>query len=148
MLSNASQYAIRAVLFLAEKSNKTTKFSAVEISDALEIPFHFIAKLLQLLVKKKVVSSTKGPNGGFFMTSKNTELKICDVLVVIETKKVFEGCFLGLSICGDENPCPVHHIVAKFKSELFAKFEQQSIKNFAKEIKENGTYISLKGIYP
>ena len=53
MLSNASQYAIRAVLFLANNSSATKKFSAKAIAEELEIPLHFIAKLLQQLAKGK-----------------------------------------------------------------------------------------------
>jgi Rrf2 family protein len=146
MLSNASKYTIRAVLFLAEKSNKDNKFGALEIAEKLEIPSHFIAKLLQQLAKNKIISSSKGPNGGFYLTPKNLKLKVCDILNVIEIKNVFEGCFLGLPNCGDENPCPVHYIVKDFKINIVNKFEQQTIQDLSTEIKEKGTFISLKGI--
>lgn len=146
MLSNASKYAIRAVLFLAEKSSKDNKFGANEIAETLEIPSHFIAKLLQQLAKNKIISSSKGPNGGFYLTPKNLKLKVCDLLKVIELKNVFEGCFLGLPTCGDENPCPVHYIVKDFKINILKKFEQQTIQDLSTEIKEKGTFISLKGI--
>ncbi len=146
MLSNASKYAIRAVLFLAEKSSKEEKYGAKQIADELEIPLHFIAKLLQQLSKARVISSSKGPNGGFFTSSKNLENNVCSILDEIETENVFEGCFMGLPKCGDENPCPVHHIVAPFKEAILSKFQAQSIKEFSKEIKERGSYLSLKGI--
>ena len=146
MLSNASKYAIRAVLFLAEKSNEKNKYGAIEISETLEIPNHFIAKLLQQLAKNKIISSSKGPNGGFYLNSKNLKLKVCDILDVIEMKNVFEGCFLGLTTCGDENPCPVHYIVSEFKVNILKKFKNQSIIELSNEIKETGTFITLKGI--
>ncbi len=146
MLSNASKYAIRAVLYLAENSSVKKKFGAKYISEELEIPRPFIAKLLQQLAKAKVISSTKGPNGGFFMTEKNLQKTICSILDEIESEDIFEGCFLGLPQCSDENPCPVHHIVAPFKEALMHKFEHQTIKEFALEVKENGAYLTLKGI--
>ena len=146
MLSNASKYAIRAVLFLAENSSEDEKHAAKHIGEELEIPLPFIAKLLQQLAKKNVISSTKGPKGGFYMTKKNTEQNVCGILDEIETNDVFVGCFMGLPKCGDENPCPVHHIVAPFKKKILKKFEEQSIAEFSKEITENGSYLSLKGI--
>ncbi len=146
MLSNASKYAIRAVLFLAEHSTTASKYAAKDIGEALEIPLPFIAKLLQQLAKANVISSTKGPNGGFYMTKKNTSQNVCKVLNVIETNDVFVGCFMGLARCGDENPCPVHHIVVPFKKKLLKKFEKQSIATFSKEISENGSFLSLKGV--
>lgn len=146
MLSNASKYAIRSVLFLAENSDLKKKYSALEIATELEIPLHFIAKLLQQLAKKKVISSAKGPTGGFFLTPKNKQLKVCDLLEVIEMKNVFEGCFLGLPQCGDEHPCPVHHIVSDFKQKILEKFNHQTIAEIAEEVRENGTFLTLKGI--
>ena len=146
MLSKASKYAIRAVLFLAENSSKEKKYSAKTIADELEIPLHFIAKILQKLVKSTVISSTKGPRGGFFTSKKNTENNVCSILDEIESGDVFEPCFMGLPQCGDENPCPVHHIVAPFKDAILEKFKHQSIAEFATEISEGGTFLSLKGI--
>ena len=146
MLSNASKYAIRSVLFLAENSSKTKKYGAKSIAAELEIPLHFIAKLLQQLAKADVISSTKGPRGGFYTTSKDLHNNVCTILDEIETGNVFEPCFMGLPQCGDENPCPVHHIVAPFKEEILKKFKHQSISDFAIEIKEGGTFLSLKGI--
>jgi len=146
MLSNASKYAIRAVLFLAENSSKTKKYGSKQIAEELEIPLSFIAKILQQLAKSKVISSNKGPKGGFYMTEENLKNNINSILKVIEHEDVFAGCFLGLPRCSDENPCPVHHIVAPFKEALWKKFEQQSIGDFSKEIKKNGSYLSLKGI--
>ncbi len=146
MLSNASKYAIRAVLYLAENSSRNNKFGAKFIAEELEIPRPFIAKLLQKLAKNKVISSIKGPNGGFYTSSENLKKNICDILEIIENEDIFDGCFLGLPQCSDENPCPVHFIVLPFKEALLKKFKEQTIKDFADEVKKTGAYLSLKGI--
>lgn len=146
MLTNASKYAIRAVLFLAEKSSIDKKYGAKKIADDLEIPLHFIAKILQQLAKAKIISSSKGPKGGFYTTDKDLSNNVCAILTAIENDKAFEGCFLGLSRCDDENPCPIHHIVSPFKEAIMEKFEKQSIAELSEEIKVDGSYLSLKGI--
>ncbi len=146
MLSNASKYAIRAVLFLAENSSKYKKYGAKDIASELEIPLSFIAKILQKLAKSGVISSSKGPGGGFYTSNENLQNNICKILDEIETENIFEGCFLGLPRCSDDNPCPIHHIVAPFKEALYDKFNNQTIADFAGEIKENGSFLSLKGV--
>ncbi len=146
MLSNASKYAIRSVLYLAENSSAINKYGAKQIAEELEIPVSFIAKILQQLAKSKVISSVKGPNGGFYTSASNLQNNVCSILGVIENEKIFEGCFLGLPRCSDENPCPIHHIVAPFKEALLDKFQNQTIGDFANEIKINGSYLSLKGV--
>lgn len=142
MLTNASKYAIRSVLFLAQNSSIDKKYGVKNIAEELDIPQHFIAKLLQPLVKKGIVSSLKGPNGGFYFTPKNGNNKICDVIEVIEGKNIFDSCFLGLPKCGDSNPCPVHHIVSPFKSELSKKFNM-SLNEFKEDMNNLGTILSI-----
>lgn len=142
MLSNASKYAIRAVIYLAENSGTPKKLGSVEIAEALQIPNSFIAKLLQQLAKEGVISSAKGPRGGFYLSEENLQRKVCDILEVIENKKVFEGCFLGLPYCSNENPCPMHDIFSVFKVQLLEKFEHQTILELTDEIREKGTYIT------
>ena len=146
MLTNASKYAIRAVLYLAENSSTKSKFGAKQIADDLEIPLFFIAKILQQLAKAKVISSTKGPKGGFYTSEKDLSKNVCAILEVVEKDKVLEGCFLGLSKCDDKNPYPIHHIVAPFKEAILEKFEKQSIDELAEDIKKDGSYLSLKDI--
>ena len=75
MLSNASKYAIKAILYLAENSNSKNKISVKDITKVLDVPSPFLAKILQQLVKSKLISSTKGPNGGFYLDDKNKERK-------------------------------------------------------------------------
>ncbi len=142
MLTNASKYAIRSVLFLAQNAKTDKKYGAKQIASELDIPLHFIAKLLQPLVKANIISSLKGPNGGFFFTKKNGQKKVCDIIEVIEGKSIFDSCFMGLPKCGDVNPCPVHHIVAPFKKELLEKFNM-SLNEFSKDIDNLGTVLRI-----
>jgi Rrf2 family protein len=146
MLTNASKYAIRAVLFLAKCSEDGKRFGIKTIAEEVDIPIHFIAKLLQPLVKEGIISSIKGPNGGYFFTTENGKHNVCDVIHTIEGKPIFDQCFMGLPQCGDENPCPVHHIVAPFKEKMLDKFLHTTLAQFAQEIKDNGSYLSLVGI--
>ncbi|MCK5402095.1 MAG: Rrf2 family transcriptional regulator [Flavobacteriaceae bacterium] len=144
MLSSANKYAIRSVLFLALYTNESKKIGAKEIADKLESPQPFLAKLLQQLTRDKLISSTKGPNGGFFLSKKNKENTIWDIIKSIEGAKKFDQCFLGLSKCSDEKPCPVHYIVSGFKEKILKEFKDKTISHFADEVKRTGKILSLK----
>lgn len=143
MLSNASKYSIKAVLFLAEKSDKSTKLSVQTIADTLNIPKPFIAKLLQQLSKAKIISSTKGPNGGFYLTIDDRDNSICDIIEVIDGPNFFQGCFMGLSKCNEDNPCSVHPIVAKFKEQILHQFKEKTINNFSSEVQKNEGLLGI-----
>ncbi len=144
MLSNACQYAIRSILYLSIYSNETKKIGVKVIADELETPQPFLAKLLQQLAKKNLVSSIKGPHGGFYLTKKNNENSLWDIVTCIDGTDKFDNCFLGLAACDDKNPCPVHFIVVPFKQKLLNDFRDKTIAQFTKEITLSGRVISLK----
>ena len=143
MLSNASKYSIKAVLFLAEKSDDSAKYNVQIISDTLQIPKPFIAKLLQQLARARIISSTKGPNGGFYLSKKKKNHSICDIIEVIDGPNFFEGCFMGLSKCNEENPCSVHPIVAQFKEQILHQFKEKTINDFASEMQQSEGLLGI-----
>lgn len=108
------------------------------------MPQPFLAKLLQKLIKADIVSSTKGPNGGFFLGKKNVDKTVWDIVICTGSADKFDQCFLGLAKCGDESPCPVHYSVSPFKDSIKADFKDKTIIEFAKEIKNSDKVISLK----
>ncbi|MDO9036919.1 MAG: Rrf2 family transcriptional regulator, partial [Lutibacter sp.] len=107
MLSNASKYAILSTLYLAEHSNEERKISVKEIAENIDIPSPFLAKLFQQLVRGKIISSTKGPHGGFYLSEKNKQKNVLDIIDNIDGLNKLNGCFLGLNECDSNNPCPV-----------------------------------------
>lgn len=146
MLSNASKYALRAVLYLAQNSSEKKKFGAKAIAEELETPQPFLAKLLRQLASNKLVSSTKGPKGGFYLTDVDKENYLWDIIVCIDGGYKFEQCFLGLLKCDSKNPCPVHYVVAPFKDKILKEFKEKTIDELTEGIKVNNTLISLKGL--
>ena len=145
MLTNATKIAIRAMLYLAMFSNETKKFGVKHIAETLQIPKPFLSKLLQKLKKSNIVSSTKGPRGGFYLNKLNAKKSVWDIIVCIDNPERFDHCFLGLAKCSDENPCPVHFTVAPFKKKIMRDFKDKTIVTLANEIKSSDkVIISLK----
>ena len=144
MLSNACKYAIRSILYLAMHTNEQHKVGVKKIAEELESPQPFLAKLLQQLNKGKLVSSAKGPNGGFYLSKSDKEKTVWDIIKNIDGTSKFDDCFLGLSKCSDENPCPVHFIVSPFKQKLLENFRDKTISQYVSEIQQTGKVLSLK----
>ncbi len=148
MLSRASKYAILSTLYLAEHANEDKKISVKVIAKSIDVPSPFLAKLFQQLVRGNIISSTKGPNGGFYLTKENGLKTVCDIIENIDGLNKLNECFLGLDKCDSENPCPVHFIVEPFKNSIMGKFRDQSIIEFSKEIREKGRVLTLKDLDP
>jgi len=76
--------------------------------------------MLQSLVKENVINSVKGPNGGFYVTAKQKDQPIINIVEAIDGKEVFNQCGLGLSKCSSTHPCPIHNDY-KVVRDLFEK---------------------------
>ena len=143
MLSNQSKYAIRAVLYLAVYTDENIKIGSKEVAKKTKIPAPFLAKILQKLVKGKLISSTKGPNGGFYLTEKDLLNSMLDTVRVIEGLDLLSECFLGLPKCGDENPCAIHHLISPFRNTLLKEMGDKTIGQYAKETKAGKYFLFL-----
>ena len=96
MLSNTSKYAIRAVIYLALFAEDEKKIGIKQISSDLGIPTPFLGKILQTLAKHKVLSSTKGPHGGFGMGKDPAEVSLIDIVDIIDGRDLFTKCLIRL----------------------------------------------------
>jgi len=143
MLSNTSKYAIRAVIYLAMESNSSHKLGSKTVAERLKMPKPFLAKILQDLTRKNIISSNKGPYGGFYLTEENLKNPVIDIVTCIDGLDKFNQCFLGLHTCSSEKPCSVHAIVEPFKKDIFTKLSNNTIAQFAEDIQNGKSYISL-----
>ncbi len=145
MFSKATEYALRATIFLAQKSSEDNKLGIDEISKAIDSPKSFTAKILQLLTRdNKVVSSVRGPNGGFFLSEKAKKLPARSVLEAMGEDEILEKCVMGLKLCSENEPCPMHAQYKIIKKQLISLFTTKTIQQLAAEIKEGVVFIKNK----
>ena len=84
-ITREGDYGIRSVLYLARQPFKKISF-VTEIAEENKIPRSFLAKILQKMVKAKIVRSYRGVKGGFSLSKPAREISILDVLEAIEGK--------------------------------------------------------------
>ncbi|AOW16716.1 hypothetical protein LPB03_04205 [Polaribacter vadi] len=137
MLSKASKYAIAAVLYLTNNATKEQKIGSKIIAEKLELPAPFLAKTMQELTKKGLIKSVKGPHGGFYLSKKDKENTVYEIIDCVDDITKFDQCYLGQSECSEENPCVVHYLYVPFKNELLNKFKNKTILEMATEFAKN-----------
>ena len=141
MLSNSSKYAVNAVLYLAVHSGDGKKIRAKEIAEEIKVPSPFLAKLLQTLSRENIISSTKGPTGGFFITAEAQERPLIDIVKSVDSTDNLEDCVLGLKKCSSEKPCPVHFAVQPLKYRFLKELEENSIAVFAEKVRKGEAFL-------
>lgn len=145
MLSNTSRYAIRALIYLAINKSNGRKIGIKKIAEDLNIPSPFLGKILQTLAKQKVLSSTKGPNGGFSISDKSESLNIFDIIKIIDGDDLFDSCLISDKSCTEMegNPCTLHNHYEPIRANLRMMFEDHTIQQLAEEFKSSGGTIDL-----
>lgn len=145
MFSKTTEYALRATIYIAQKSDDKNKPGLTEIAKAIDSPKSFTAKILQLLTKdNKVVSSVRGPNGGFFLTKKAKKLPVHAILEAMGEDEIFKKCVLGLKLCSEVQPCPMHNQYKPLKQQLIKLFQTKTIQDLANEITSGASFIGNK----
>lgn len=124
MLSISCKAAIKAVIYLGSKCELEYKASVKEVSEFINENEHTVGKLLQKLAKEKIINSSKGPKGGFYISKVQRNLRVIEIIQAIDGKDVFKQCGLGLSKCSESRPCPFHNDFKPVR-ELFKKMCQK-----------------------
>ena len=134
MFSKACEYAIRAMLFIAQKSENGSKIGIKEISKGIDAPEYFLAKILQDLSRKDIVQSIKGPNGGFYLDESGRKCTLADIVKAVDGDDLFIGCGLGLKVCSEKNPCPLHDEFKIIRKKIHYMLESTTVSEFNMEL--------------
>ena len=128
MLSQTAEYALRAVLYLAEHGGAEPKPTRVdEIAGNLGIPANYLSKTLQTLVKERVLRSVRGPHGGFCLAVAPEKITLFQVVAPYGDLDADRRCLLGRPECSDRNPCPAHHAWKQTSDQLAAFFRTTTV---------------------
>ncbi len=145
MLSNTSKYAIRAVIYLALNAGVDKKIGIKQISKELKIPTPFLGKILQTLAKHKLLSSTKGPHGGFGLGKTAEEIYLIDIVDIIDGQDIFKKCLIRLDDCSDDvnEQCSLHDKYLEIRKSIVNLFQQEKISELVDEIREGKKIVNL-----
>ena len=141
MLSQTSKIAIKAVIFLTSKSEEGETVNVKEIAEFINASEHTVGKALQLLAKRDIIKSYKGPNGGFFIDEIQRDQPIYDIVEAIEGNSVFNGCGLGLSQCSATHPCPIHHEYKVVRDMIENIFREKKIKDLCEVVTSGFAFL-------
>jgi Rrf2 family protein len=105
MLAKSVEYALRAVVFLAQ--DETRPRTTEEIARRTFVPAAYLAKVLQSLNHHGLVHSQRGVGGGIVLARPATEVTILEVVNAVDRIARIRECPLGLAAHG-VRLCPLH----------------------------------------
>jgi Rrf2 family protein len=122
MISQTSDYALRAVIVLAGEYNGQPLRAEV-VAAATGAPRNYMGKTLNALVKAGVLKSARGPQGGFSLAHPPESITIARIIDCFVEPKANPRCLLGNRPCDSDDPCAAHTLwtqVNKRRREPFA----------------------------
>ena len=142
MFSKSCEYALQGVIYIALHGQKGENVGLKDIAESQGIPMHFLSKILQQLVRSGILSSIKGPNGGFSLKKDVDELYLKEIVEIIDGPGIFERCGIGLKECSDENPCPIHFEYQTVKDKINEVLRSKSVKDLIKDIESGKSIVA------
>lgn len=144
MLSSTSDYALRAILVLA-REYEGHPVPADEIARATGAPRNYLAKTLNALAKAGIVTSARGPQGGFALAIAPDVLTISQVIDCFDEPRAHLRCLLGAVPCDALNPCKAHQRWAAITAARRAPLVTTSIADLlsGRPIDESEVFLSL-----
>lgn len=136
LFSKACNYAIRAALYISSRREQGI-VPIREISDELDISFHFLTKILQQLTRHNILSSLKGPRGGVALNMAAKDISLKSIVLAIDGDEFFKGCILRLDQCDDAHPCPIHDEWQPVRRQLLNFLESTTLDQFESKVKSN-----------
>lgn len=119
MFSKACEYGIRSAIYIAEQSLESKKLSLRTVAEAIDSPEAYTSKILQLLSRSQIITSEKGPTGGYSMDrTKLEKVTLSDIVFAIDGDNVYEGCGLGLKRCNEKSLARFTFNLKKYETSL------------------------------
>lgn len=108
LISQTSEYALRAVVFLAQRENGPA--AAQDIAAATKVPVGYLQKILRVLSRAGMLNAQRGVGGGFSLAKPPTAISVLDVLTATDTDiSRIARCPLGIK--GHTRLCPLHRLL-------------------------------------
>jgi len=98
-----------------------------------------------LLVRYKLLNSSRGSKGGFALEKSASRISLLDVVAAVDGMDMFDDCVLGLKECSDSRPCPIHNDYKPVKEEFLKVLSHKSLETLSKDIQGGKVFLLHKG---
>jgi Rrf2 family protein len=131
-LSKKADYALMAMKHLAIRPDAASA-SAREIAEAYDIPVELMAKVLQRLARRGLLSSHQGTRGGYRLSRPSTAISVADIIQAIDGPLTVTACSTEAENCGQYSKCSVRDPLWRIKDRILSALATCSLQEVASE---------------
>ncbi len=133
-LSKKSDYALIAMKHLAMRPDGGASSSAREISESYDIPLELLAKVLQRLVRARLLVSVQGTRGGYRLARQAPAISVADVIQAVDGPVTVTACSADDHNCDQYTKCSIRDPLWKIKNRILDALNTVSVAVLAAEM--------------
>ena len=132
-LSKKSDYALIAMKHLATRPDGSGSSSAREISESYDIPLELLAKVLQRLVRARLLLSVQGTRGGYRLGRTAGAISVADVIQAVDGPVTVTACSTDDHTCDQYTKCSIRDPLWKIKNRILDALNTVSVAEMSQE---------------
>ena len=122
LITRDTDYAVRAIVFIARKRNEIISVS--QLVKALRISKPFLRKILQILNKERLLRSYRGQGGGFMLARPINRISLAELIEIFQGKIELNQCIFKKRFCPNIKTCKL-----KKRLDSIQKYVISELKN-------------------
>lgn len=126
VITRATEYAVRTVIFLAQQPKNEIVLKK-DICRTQQVTPAFLTKILQPLIKAGIVSSQRGVGGGFLLSRDPSDITLLDILQAEEGQLKLNHCLIDSEACDRDGYCSAHEVWHEAQHEMARVLERYNI---------------------
>jgi len=130
LYSKTCEHAIRALSYLASRAS-TDLCLVDEIAEAEDLPRPFTSKILRDLVRAGLLTSSRGPGGGYALARDPEDVSLLEIQQIVDSTDTLSRCAVGLEQCNDQAPCPLHDEFKPLRQSIRVYLEETTLAQMA-----------------
>ncbi len=112
--------------------------SLPEMARAIEVPDHFLSKVLQMLCRRRLIHSHRGAGGGFELAVAPETVSLLDVVETIEGTLQLNVCLGEHASCSQKSWCPAYLVWSEAQEAMAKVLRNASIAKLARNAMQPG----------
>jgi Rrf2 family protein len=129
-LSKKADYALMAMKHLATRADAASA-SAREIAEQYDIPVELMAKVLQQLARRGLLTSHQGTRGGYRLARSTGSISVADIIQAIDGPLTVTACSTEAENCGQYSKCSVRDPLWRIKDRILSALATCSLQEIA-----------------
>ncbi|MFP4473841.1 MAG: RrF2 family transcriptional regulator [Candidatus Omnitrophota bacterium] len=136
LLTKNSDYAVRALIILSRQPDSF--MTARKISEEARIPYEYLRKILQKMMKAGLLESHEGGRGGFRLARSADTIAVSDVMEIFQGQIELSQCMFRQKLCHNRPTCALRKNIMRIQDMVQHEFDNITIATLLGEV--GGSY--------